>query len=143
MLWLTVIHMSICCGWQQYTCQYWYPSLCCDFVLPAGIKTWRYSSLPLALTLLTKITTSGALRHNSASATLAFCPPERSFIFIVCAWLTKPNVPSCFRAFSYGRLNNLIRYSAGVSSAVRCSPECWSNLPIRWSKCKGHFKLKV
>lgn len=79
------------------------------------------------------MTTSGALRQSSARATRAFCPPDRSFILMVCAWLTKPKVPSCLRAFSYGKSNSRIRYSDGVSSAVRCSPECWSNLPIRYT----------
>ena len=31
--------------------------------------------------------------------------------------------------FSTGKLNSRIKYSVGDSSAVKCSPECWSNLP--------------
>jgi len=78
--------------------------------------------------------TSGAFRQSSARATRAFCPPDRSFMRMVCAWPASPKVPSCLRAFSYGKSNNRIRYSEGVSSAVKCSPECWSNLP---SFCKN------
>jgi len=79
--------------------------------------------------------TSGAFRQSSARATRAFCPPDKSFMRIVCAWPASPKVPSCLRAFSYGRSNNRIRYSAGVSSAVKCSPECWSNFPSFCEKC--------
>lgn len=92
---------------------------------------------------LTKITTSGAFKQSSARATLAFWPPDKSIILIVCAWLANPKVPNCFLAFSYGRLKRRIKYSVGVSSAVKCSPECWSNLPIRnrwffnWSPLTG------
>lgn len=34
---------------------------------------------------LTNIMTSGAFRQSSARATRAFCPPERSFMRMVCA----------------------------------------------------------
>lgn len=83
--------------------------------------------------------TSGAFRQSSARATRAFCPPDRSFMRIVCAWPASPKVPSCLRAFSYGKSNNRIRYSAGVSSAVKCSPECWSNFPSFCEKFLLHF----
>ena len=43
--------------------------------------------------------TSGAERVSSASATLDFCPPERSFILMVCACDCRPKEPSCFLAW--------------------------------------------
>lgn len=89
---------------------------------------------PSDITGLTNIMTSGAFRQSSAKATRAFCPPDRSFMRMVCAWPASPKVPSCLRAFSYGRSNNRIKYSAGVSSAVKCSPECWSNFPSFYKK---------
>ena len=72
--------------------------------------------------------TSGADKVSSASATLDFWPPDKSFIFTVCAWEAKPKLPRALLAFSTGRLKSRIKYSAADSSAVKCSPLCWSNL---------------